>query len=197
MSPKPGPKPKLFVISGPSGAGKTTILRAVLTRIEWLEFSVSCTTRPPRPDEQDGREYYFISPERFEELLREGAFLEHAWVYGHHYGTLRAEVERRLARGKSVLLDIDTQGARSVYLRRGELGFPVRFIFILPPSREELRRRLASRGSESPEEMERRLEAAWHEAEAGMWFDYLVVNRRLEEAITWFIRLIQLESEWD
>lgn len=187
-------KPRLFVISGPSGVGKTTIVRALLERVEGLEFSVSCTTRPPRPDERDGREYYFISPERFEELLREGAFLEHAWVYGHHYGTLREEVERRLERGKSVLLDIDTQGARSVYLRRRELGFPVRFIFILPPSREELRRRLASRRSESPEEMARRLEAAWREAEAGMWFDYLVINRYLEEAIAWVARLIRLES---
>jgi guanylate kinase len=187
--------PKLFVISGPSGVGKTTIVRAILPRIRELEFSVSCTTRPPRPDEQDGREYYFISPERFEELLREGAFLEHAWVYGHHYGTLRAEVERRLERGKSVLLDIDTQGARSVYLRRRELGFPVRFIFILPPSREELRRRLASRRSESPEEMERRLALAWRETEAGMWFDYLVVNRYLEEAIAWVAGLIRLELE--
>ncbi len=186
--------PRLFVISGPSGVGKTTILRAVLQRVEDLEFSISCTTRPPRPDERDGREYYFISQERFDELLRAGAFLEHAWVYGHHYGTLRAEVERRLRRGKSVLLDIDTQGARSVYLRRGELGLPVRFIFILPPSREELARRLASRRSESPEEIERRLAAAWRETEAGMWFDYLVVNRYLEEAITWVIRLIQLES---
>jgi guanylate kinase len=92
-------------------------------------------------------------------------------------------------------LDIDTQGARSVYLRRRELGFPVRFIFILPPSREELRRRLASRRSESPEEMERRLALAWRETEAGMWFDYLVVNRYLEEAIAWVAGLIRLELE--
>ncbi|HIC96599.1 TPA: guanylate kinase [Candidatus Bipolaricaulota bacterium] len=187
---------KLFVLSGPSGVGKTTIVRAVLREVPNLEFSVSCTTRPPRAGEREGVDYHFISAARFAELVQAGAFLEHAWVYGHRYGTLRAEVERSLARGKSVLLDIDTQGARAIYLKlkRGRLDLPAKFIFILPPSREELRRRLAGRGSESAEELERRLEETWDQIAAGLWFDYLVVNRDLGEAISWVARLIRMES---
>ncbi|NIT75922.1 MAG: guanylate kinase, partial [Thermoplasmata archaeon] len=103
--------PRLYVLSGPSGAGKTTIVRALLRRIEDLEFSVSCTTRPPRPGEREGEDYHFISEEQFAALAATGEFLEHASVYGYRYGTPRAEVERRLARGRSVMLDIDTQGA--------------------------------------------------------------------------------------
>lgn len=186
--------PRLFVLSGPSGVGKTTIVRAVLQRLENLEFSVSCTTRPPRRGEQEGREYYFISADRFAELVRAGEFLEHARVYGHRYGTPRSEVERRLKRGKSVLLDIDTQGARAVRRRSRRLGLPASFIFILPPSKEELLRRLKERRSESAAELQRRLEEAWQQTEAGMWFDYLVINRHLEEAIAWVTQLIRLEE---
>jgi len=184
---------KLFVLSGPSGVGKTTIVRALLRRVEGLEFSVSCTTREPRPGEHDGRDYYFVSPEEFAELVRAGEFLEWAEVYGHRYGTPLQEVERRLARRRSVLLDIDTQGARAVHRRSRRLALPTRFIFILPPSREELRRRIERRGSERPQELERRVRLAWREVEAGSWFDYLVVNRDLEEAISWIARLIRLE----
>lgn len=186
--------PRLFVLSGPSGVGKTTIVRTLLQRIERLEFSVSCTTRPPRPGEREGRDYYFISEEEFAALVAADEFLEYALVYGHRYGTLWREIERRLAQGQSVLLDIDTQGARQVHRRGGRLGLPMRFIFILPPSREELRQRIERRGSESPEELERRLQAAWREVEAGLWFDYLVVNRDLEEAIAQVARLIWLEQ---
>ncbi|MCR4403813.1 MAG: guanylate kinase [Candidatus Acetothermia bacterium] len=185
--------PRLFVLSGPSGVGKTTIVRAVLERIGNLEFSVSCTTRPPRAGEREGVDYYFISPQQFAALVRAGQFLEHAWVYGHRYGTPLAEVEQRLQRGKSVLLDIDTQGAAAVHRRRARLGFPTSFIFVLPPSREELLRRLEGRKSETVEELRRRLEEAWEQTAAGMWFDYLVINRHLEEAISWVTRLIRLE----
>jgi len=184
---------RLFVLSGPSGVGKTTIVRALLRRIRRLEFSISCTTRPPRPGERDGQDYYFISEEEFAALVRAGEFLEWAEVYGHRYGTPRWEIEKNLARGRSVLLDIDTQGARAVRRRGRELGLPMRFIFILPPSKEELRRRIERRGSESREELERRLRAAWREVEAGSWFDYLVINRDLEEATSLVERLIRLE----
>jgi len=185
--------PRLFILSGPSGVGKTTIVRALLQGIEGLEFSISCTTRPRRPGEREGRDYYFISEEEFAALVKEGKFLEYAEVYGHRYGTPRWEIERRLERGRSVLLDIDTQGAQQVRRRGRRLGLPLRLIFILPPSREELRRRIERRGSEPPRELERRLQAAWREVEAGSWFDYLVVNRDLEEAIAQVARLIRLE----
>jgi guanylate kinase len=184
---------KLFILSGPSGTGKTTIVRALLRRVDGLGFSVSCTTRPPRPGEREGHDYYFIAEEKFAALVAAGEFLEQAEVYGHRYGTLRREVERRLRRGRSVLLDIDTQGARQVRHQGERLGLPMRFIFILPPSREELRRRIERRGSEPTEELERRLRAAWREVEAGSWFDYLVVNRDLEEAVVQVARLIQME----
>jgi len=188
------PRPRLFVLSGPSGVGKTTIVRALLRRVAGLEFSVSCTTRPPRPGERDGRDYHFISQEEFAELVEAGEFLEWAEVYGHRYGTLRAEVERRLSQGKSVLLDIDTRGARLIRRRGRRLGLPLRFIFILPPSKGELERRIERRRSESGRELERRLRAAWREVEAGGWFDYLVVNRDLQLSTLWLARLIRLEG---
>ncbi|MFQ6118140.1 MAG: guanylate kinase [Candidatus Bipolaricaulia bacterium] len=186
--------PVIFVLSGPSGVGKTTIVRAILQQIEGLEFSISCTTRSPRPGEREGQDYYFVSPERFAELAEAGEFLEHMLVYGHRYGTLRSEVERHLARGRSIILDIDTQGAREVRRRGRLLGLPLRFIFILPPSKGELRRRITERGSELSQGVEQRFRAAWREIEAGEWFDYLVVNRDLRWTISWAARLIQLEQ---
>ncbi len=188
--------PRLYVLSGPSGAGKTTIVRALLRRIEDLEFSVSCTTRPPRPGEREGEDYHFISEEQFAALAATGEFLEHASVYGYRYGTPRAEVERRLARGRSVMLDIDTQGAIQIRRRGQQMGLPMRFIFILPPSKEELLRRITQRRSERPSELERRCSSAWREIAAGSWFDYLVVNHNLEEAIAQVVRLMRMERGW-
>lgn len=188
--------PKLFVLSGPSGVGKTTIVRALLQRIKGLEFSVSCTTRPPRPGEKEAVDYYFISRKQFAKLVKLGKFLEYASVYGYHYGTPQAEVERRLGQGESVLLDIDTQGAAQVRRRGQQIGLPMRFIFILPPSKGELHRRITERRSEPAAELERRLRAAWREIEAGSWFDYLVINRELEVAISQVVRLICMEGGW-
>ena len=185
---------KVFVITGPSGVGKTTLLRHLLRRLPRLHFSVSCTTRPPRPGEEHGRDYYFLSRGQFTRLLREGAFLEHAQVYGHWYGTLRAEVEGPLARGRSVILDIDTQGARQVRRRGRQLGLPLVFIFILPPSLAELRQRIEERRSERPEELEMRYRAAVREIAAGEWFDYFLINDKLEVAADQLERLILLEE---
>lgn len=201
--PTPTPEPKVFVISGPSGVGKTTLVRGLLSRVgvgarvKGLHFSVSCTTRPPRPDEVHGRDYYFVSRGQFERLLREGRFLEHAQVYQHWYGTLREEVERPLARGQSVILDIDTQGARQVRRRGRRMGLPLVFIFVLPPSLGELRRRIEHRRSEPPEQLELRFQAALREIEAGWWFDYFLVNSKLEVALRELERLIQLEQGLD
>ncbi len=185
-------RPRLYILSGPSGAGKTTIAHALLRRIAGLKFSVSCTTRPPRPGEREGVDYVFISEEQFAALVAAGKFLEHASVYGYHYGTPRAEVEGRLSRGESVLLDIDTQGAAQVRRRGRQMELPMRFIFILPPSKEELRRRR----SEQAPELERRFRAAWREIGAGSWFDYLVVNCDLEGTITQVVRLMRMERGW-
>lgn len=189
---------KVFIISGPSGVGKTSLVRGLLSRVkgkgEGLHFSVSCTTRPPRPGEEHGRDYYFISRGQFERLRREGRFLEHAQVYQHWYGTLKEEVERPLARGRNVILDIDTQGARQVRRRGRQMGLPLVFIFVLPPSLGELRRRIERRRSEPPEQLELRFRAALREIEAGWWFDYFLVNSELEVALRELERLIRLEQ---
>ena len=167
----------VFVISGPSGCGKSTLIRKVRRSLPGLEFSVSHTTRPPRPSERDGREYRFVAAGTFGRMVRERRFLEWARVHGHLYGTSRAEVERKSRRG-DVLLDIDIQGARQV---RERLAGAV-FIFIMPPAARELRRRLERRSEDSPKAVERRLRDARSEVRAYKEFDYVVVNGDLEKA---------------
>ena len=156
--------PRLFVVSGPSGSGKTSLCRAWMEHCPRLRLSVSSTTRPPRPGEVDGRDYHFLSPDEFERQLADGAFLESALVHGNRYGTRKADVERMLAGGFDVLLEIDWQGARQVAAK-----LPEAFrIFIMPPSLDELRRRLTARGQDSAEVVARRLAAAESEmAHAG------------------------------
>lgn len=172
----------LFVVTGPSGTGKTTLVRAALEALPDLEFSVSATTRPARPGEVDGRDYHFISPARFAELEVGGAFLEHAEVYGNRYGTLRDPVERAVAAGRSVLLDIDTQGAAQV--RR---SWPaVISIFVLPPSPEALEERLRARASDPEEVIARRVREAHLQLQECGTFDYLVPNDHLPAARDWF-----------
>jgi guanylate kinase len=143
-----------------------------------LVLSVSCTTRDPRPGEMDGRDYRFVSPEEFQRLIDDGAFLEWADVFGHRYGTLWKPIDEDLGRGRDVILEIDVQGAGKVRARR----LPATFIFLVPPSEQELARRLGLRDTESTEERRRRLAAAKDEAREAEWFDHVVENDDLDRA---------------
>jgi guanylate kinase len=170
---------RLYVIAAPSGAGKTSLLRALMRRRPGLEFSVSCTTRKPRPGERDGKDYHFIDREGFERLEAAGEFVEHANVFGNLYGTRRSVVEAALAEGRDLILEIDWQGARQV---REHLPDAVQ-IFILPPSRAELEARLRRRGSDSGEAIERRLKESTLEMSHWRDFDYVIVNRDFDTSL--------------
>jgi guanylate kinase len=169
---------KLFVISAPSGAGKTSLVRSLLATRPNLVASVSHTTRKPRAQEVDGRDYYFVTPARFRQLIDEGAFLEHATVFGNQYGTGRAQIEEKLAAGRDVLLEIDWQGARQVRRARPDCTS----IFILPPSRATLEQRLRERRTDNPETIARRLADAAADISHYDEFDYAVVNDQFELA---------------
>jgi guanylate kinase len=170
----------LFVVSAPSGGGKTTILKKVMAELPGLVFSVSCTTRAPRPGERDGRDYHFISREAFAEIRSRhpSGFLEWAEVHGNLYGTGREQVERLLGAGKDVVLDIDVQGAMQVR----KTSAPV-LIFIAPPSPAELEARLRKRGTESGSAIGLRLENARREMQFMDQYDYLIINDRLTDAV--------------
>jgi guanylate kinase len=170
---------KLFILSAPSGAGKTSLANALVESSADIEFSVSHTTRAPRPGERHGVHYYFVSREEFDALVKLGRFLEHATVFGNSYGTSRAAVDTVRARGKSVLLDIDWQGARSIKTRMPEAVT----VFILPPSREALRERLMKRGQDSLEVIDRRMREATAEMSHYSEFDHVVVNDDFEAAL--------------
>ena len=172
-------EPLLYVVSAPSGGGKTSLVNALLERDRSVALSVSHTTRAPRPGEVDGVHYYFVDEATFEGLAERGAFLEHARVFDYRYGTGRESVEAQLARGFDVLLDIDWQGARQIR----ETFSAARTIFILPPSLDELRRRLVSRGQDSPQVIARRMEAARAEISHAAEFDFLIVNDEFEAAL--------------
>ncbi len=169
---------KLFIISGPSGAGKGTIANRILEETD-LEFSVSMTTRKPREGEVHGVHYFFVEDEEFVRNIEAGGFLEHAQVYGNRYGTPKGPILERLEKGIDVLLDIEMQGALQI-----KENYPDGvFIFILPPSMAELRKRLTGRGTESPEAIELRLSKTLSELEYVDKYDYLVVNGELDEAV--------------
>lgn len=169
---------KLIVISGPSGAGKSTVVFKAMAERQDCCFSTSVTTRRPRPGEVDGREYFFIDRERFDEMVRGDELLEHATYVSNSYGTPRAYVEDKLRAGMNVLLDIEVQGARQV---RGKMPEAVT-VFIVPPSLEELRRRLEGRGTESAEVIEGRLTRARQEYAEADIYDYLIVNDDPDQA---------------
>jgi guanylate kinase len=170
----------VFVITGPSGVGKGTLIAALRERHPELALSVSATTRPPRPGEQDGVAYHFLTEAEFQRRLERGEFVEHATFAGHRYGTLRAEVERRTRGGASVVLEIELQGARQI---REAIPEAV-LIFIAPPSLEQLRERLLERGADDAAGVERRLAIAQTELAARSEFPFVVVNDELERAVS-------------
>ncbi len=169
----------VFVITGPSGVGKGTLIRGLMERVPGLYLSVSATTRAPREGERDGVDYHFLTREDFDRRVAEGAFVEHADYAGRSYGTLRSELERSLGAGEPVVLEIEVQGARQV---RAAMPSAVQ-VFIAPPSLAALRERLLARGTDDSAEVERRLAVAEHELTAQAEFKHVVVNDRLEDAI--------------
>jgi guanylate kinase len=183
--------PKVFVITGPSGVGKGTLIRGLLERMPELELSVSATTRDPRPGEENGVDYHFLTPEQFEARVQAGDFVEHARYSGNRYGTLRSDLESRLASGAGVVLEIEVQGARQV---RRSMPDAVA-VFIAPPSREALRARLVGRGTDSSEQVDARLETAENELEAQPEFSHVVVNDRLEQATDELAAIVRGEME--
>jgi guanylate kinase len=184
------PAAKVFVITGPSGVGKGTLIRMLRERIPELGLSTSATTRAPRDGEEEGRDYYFLSPEDFAERAEANEFLEHAAYSGNRYGTLRSEVERRLAAGESVVLEIEVQGARQV---RASMPEAVQ-IFIAPPDPADLRRRLEGRGTDSPETIEGRLRVAEEELAARGEFPHTVVNDDVERATGELASIVRSED---
>lgn len=173
------PQPRLVVLAGPSGVGKGTVVKRLKALHPEVYVSVSATTRPPRPGEVDGEDYFFVTPERFDELIAEGGLLEWALVHGQHrYGTPAAAVDERLAAGESVLVEIDLEGARQVREARPE-AFRV---FLEPPSIDELIRRLVGRATESAEEVDRRLLTARREMASRSEFDAVICNESVDQA---------------
>lgn len=183
-------KGMLLVISGPSGTGKGTLIERLMKEDPTLVFSVSATTRAPRPGEIDGVHYHFVTNEQYDQLVAENAFVEYANVHGNRYGTLRSEVYERLERGENVVLDIDVQGALNVIASEKEKVS----IFILPPSMQELRSRLTGRGTETEEAVERRLHNAVWEISQKDKYQYKVINDDLESCLHTLQAIIEAEK---
>lgn len=181
------------VVAAPSGTGKTTVCRQVVERDGGIVFSVSHTTRPRRPAERDGVDYHFVDESEFRRLAQSGAFLEWAVYNGNHYGTSFSSIDAPLADGLDVLLEIEVQGARQVRERRPDACF----IFLLPPSFETLRERLTGRGTDAPEEVERRLRMAAMELSAAPDFDYAVINEDLDVCVADVLAILAAERNRD
>ena len=191
MIPAVSAQNRLFVISAPSGAGKTSLVRALMEREADLRFSVSYTTRAQRPGERHGQHYFFVTPEIFQRMIRDGAFLEHARVFDNFYGTARAQVQELLEQGHGVVLEIDWQGARQVRTAMPEsIG-----IFILPPSRAELERRLRGRGTDSETVIRRRLADAATDMSHWDEFDFVVVNDDFAAALERLSEIVRGRGE--
>lgn len=178
---------RVVVITGPSGVGKGTLIRQLRDRIPEIELSVSATTRKPRPGETQGVDYWFLSPEEFESRIAGGGFVEHAVYAGNRYGTLRRDLEERTGGGRPVLLEIEVQGARQVRQAMPE----ALTVFIAPPSEDALHTRLIGRGTDSSEQIDRRLQTAREELAAKDEFDRVVTNDRLEDAIDELVEIVR------
>jgi guanylate kinase len=178
---------KVFVITGPSGVGKGTLIRGLRERLPELELAVSATTRAPRPGERDGIDYHFLDTGEFDRRVASGDFVEHATYSGNRYGTLRSELERRLAAGVPVVLEIEVQGARQV---REAMPDAIE-LFVAPPSIDALRARLVGRGTDPPDQVDERLRTAERELHARPEFGHVVVNDRLEQATDELARIVR------
>jgi guanylate kinase len=190
MAPSPV-RGRLFVIAAPSGAGKTSLVHALLQRKPELHVSISYTTRRKRPTEEDGREYHFVSVDEFLRLRDQGEFLEHAQVFDNYYGTRRSQVEPELARGNNVILEIDWQGAQQVRRAMPECVT----VFILPPSRKSLEERLRNRRTDSDEVIARRLRDAVGDMSHWNEFDYVVINDDFDRAVTDLVGIVEGRGE--
>jgi guanylate kinase len=182
---------RVFVITGPSGVGKGTLIRGLMARLPQLELSVSATTRAPRPGESEGIDYHFMTPAQFESHVLSGHFVEHADYAGRRYGTLRSELEDRIQRGAPVVLEIEVQGARQI---RQTMPDAVQ-VFIAPPSLQALRNRLIGRGTDDGEEVERRLQVARRELDAQSEFGHVVINDRLDDALERLVEVVTAELD--
>ncbi len=179
----------VYIVSAPSGSGKSTLVNELFKVVKHLDFSISYTTRPPRGSEQNGKEYFFVTKEQFEAMIKADEFLEYANVFGNYYGTAKRFLREAEARGNDLLLDIDVQGAQQVKQR-----IPAAVsIFILPPDREKLEWRLRNRGLDSEEVIRRRLDTARREIENYSKYDYILVNERLERATDELKAIVQSE----
>jgi guanylate kinase len=170
---------QLFIISAPSGGGKSTIVAALMERVGMLGYSISHTSRPPRGKEKNGIEYYFVGRDGFSEMIDEGLFLEWAEVYGDLYGTSKTSVEEKTSRGLDVILDVDSQGAKNIKKRFSDSIL----IYLLPPSMQALEKRLRDRGTEDNATMQKRLAKAEKEIADCLWYDHIIINDQLERAI--------------
>lgn len=182
-------KPLLYIVSAPSGAGKTSLCRRVSSMVDWITYSISYTTRSPRPGEVDGVDYCFVTLDHFERMKEAGKFLETAEVYGNCYGTAREPIEQSFRAGKDVLVDIDIQGARTMRLS----GISSVSVYILPPSYEVLKERLSTRAQDSPETIRRRLDRAKNEITSYNEYDYLLINREFERTSQDLLAIIRAE----
>ncbi len=171
-------KPILLIVSSPSGAGKTTLCHKLLDQFTDVRFSVSHTTRPPRPNEVDGKDYHFVAEETFDRMVEDELFIEWAHVHGNRYGTSHSEIRSAFTQGFDLIFDVDYQGANQIMAQYSNaIG-----VFVLPPSIDELKRRLSSRGTETPASLDRRFKAALDEIAHHEEFDYLLVNDEVEDA---------------
>jgi guanylate kinase len=195
-APAPAATPLLIVISAPSGGGKTTLCQQLLSRRPEMTRAITCTTRPPRTGEMDGRDYYFLDPAEFSRRIEAGAFLEHARVHGQSYGTPKAEVLDKLRQGRDVLLNIDVQGAATVCSRAAadaDLRHALVTVFLTPPSLRELEARLRRRGTDSPAQLETRLSVARQEIAQWTKFQYLILSTTIAEDLRRMEAIIDAE----